>query len=234
MNARASIDELVKEVMAPPARGRRPRSCAAAISRQLTREDILHLGTLQNGDLESEASPIKRIRSSHHMLARLLAEGRKEAECQLITGYSSSYVSVIKHDPGFKELLAHYKSTLEEVYVNVHERLQSLGLDSVEELQARLAEEPDSFSTRELIELASFGMDRAGHGPQSRVKHDHNLGLSPEIMEQLKNEISSRSAGQIRPLPQSSSRLEGGGPILDLPVAEAETSKGSERQGSDV
>jgi len=107
------------------------------------------------------ATPLSRIRNSHHMLARLLASGKKPGEVSLITGYSPSRVSVLQNDPAFKELVEYYSTQVEAKYLDVHERLASLGLSTLDELQERLESDPQAFKNRELLELAEFALDRS-------------------------------------------------------------------------
>jgi hypothetical protein len=74
----------------------------------------------------------------------------------LIAGYSQSRVSLLKADPMFRELLAHYAAQREIAHADVLERMRVLGMNSLEELQARLEETPEAFSPRELMELTEL------------------------------------------------------------------------------
>src|SRR5262249_41223846 len=135
-----SLDAVVTEVLSRPARGRRAAAYSpAVITRELVAEDIARLHILPEGSLKTEARPLQRLRHSHHMLAQLLASGEKQEVCALATGYDPAYISNIQKDPAFKELLAHYASQTETVTIEVAARLRALGLDSVDELQDRLA-----------------------------------------------------------------------------------------------
>jgi len=111
--------------------------------------------------LLSQALPAKRanvlqIRHSHHQLAQMLATGTKQSECSLITGYSPAYISSLKTDPTFQELIEYYSSQREQLFVDVIERMRSLGLSTLDELQARMEEDPTQFSNRELFEQAEL------------------------------------------------------------------------------
>lgn len=105
------------------------------------------------------ANPLARLKHTHHLLARLIAEGRKQVEISLITGYSPSRISVLKDDPAFKELVSYYAEQAEAIYANVHERRAQLGLSAIEELQERVDTDPQSFSNRELMELVETTLD---------------------------------------------------------------------------
>ena len=109
---------------------------------------------------EPQAKPkpsgLQHIRHSHHRLAQLVAQGRPAAEISLITGYAPVYISILKGDPSFKELVAHYSEEREAVFVDVLERMTALGLSTLEELQARLADAPEKWTKRELMDMAEL------------------------------------------------------------------------------
>lgn len=111
---------------------------------------------LLHNTLPARRANLTQIRHTHHQLARLLAEGKSQTEASLITGYNPSYISVLKTDPSFMELMTYYSSQGEQVFVDVFERMRSLGLSTLDELQTRLETDPDSYSLRELMEQAEL------------------------------------------------------------------------------
>lgn len=133
-----------------------------AVVRELTLEDLAELE--QPRGVTTPA--IKRLRTQHHHLARLLAEGRREVEVSAITGYSQSRISILKQDPAFRDLITHYEHDAAMAYVNVHERLAALGITCLEELQQRIDEEPEKFNNKELRELAAMLLDRSVAPPK--------------------------------------------------------------------
>lgn len=153
----AVLDELVLG----SARGGRKvaKPLALEVVRELGEGDLPALQAPQA--LGSTAPALVAIRNTHHMLARLLAEGRKPQECSLITGHSASRISILQNDPAFKDLVAYYRENVEAQYADVHARLAGLGMTAVEELQQRLEEEPEKFSAREVKEIAEFALDRS-------------------------------------------------------------------------
>ena len=188
-----SMSELLDEI---PPRGRRS-TLTAAKRRDIDPPDLVALRGVK--PLE-QVEPIQQLRHQHHLLARLLAEGKQVTEAAEITGYSVTYISRLKtQDRSFKELVKYYGEQVQEVFVNVHERLAGLGLNTIEELQERLAEHPERFSHRELMELAELCFDRSGHGPTSTNKSVVAL-LTGEDIARLKSEISARTLGSVRQL----------------------------------
>lgn len=157
-------DSLLDDGLLGDARGGRRLPSASPsweVVRPLTADDLPRLSSNCPPALRGSNSPAPRqtlsqIRHSHHQLAQLLARGTAQVEASLITGYSQSYISIIKSDPTFCELLAHYATQQEQRFVDVLERLRVLGLSSIDELQSRLESEPDGWTKRELMELAEL------------------------------------------------------------------------------
>lgn len=197
-----SLADLIDEVLsAPPSRGRRSTAPAPVVVRELTSDDVKKLWTLQGGDLKSEPRPVAKLKHAHHMLARLMASGVPAAECHLQTGYSISRQSILKGDPAFNELIAYYKTQIEEKFSMVHERLAALSMDVASELQERLETAPEGFTNNELNSLLQTALDRTGHGPASSVQHSGLVGLvTAEQLQGIKEELSRRQVGRIEPL----------------------------------
>lgn len=211
-----SLPLTIEDLFPPPARGRKS-ALSIGYMRDLGEADVRALWEVPEGSVVSSAPALQRIRTSHHLLAKVLAEGRTEHEAALITGYSSSRISVLKADPAFKQLVEYYSSQIHQIYLDVHSRIKDLGLDSIEEIQARLDENPASFTNNQLMELAKLTLDRSGHGPTSKTEGRMLVGLlTPEQMAKLKHEVASRESASVLPLgPQSSS-----GPVLSLSATE--------------
>ncbi len=230
-----NLDEIIDSVVAPSGRGKRATSVSATVRRPLTKADVDALWAIPEGGLGAVAPPLQRIRFQHHSLARLLAEGRSQEECALITGFSPSRISILKADPSFAELLTSYKSMTDEVYVNVHERLAGLGLNTIEELMERLDTDPDSFSNNTLIELSKLTLDRSGYGPTSKVAHSHSLNLTPDALDKIKAEANRRQNGTVRSLnPQSGERPQVGSLVIDGSLGETPATEGRSSQGHDL
>lgn len=144
------------------------------VVRSLTVED---LAVLENPPpLGSRAPTVARLSHSHHALARELARGVSDAEAGLIAGYSASRISILRQDPAFRQLLEHYDAQREMVQIDVLERMKVLGLNSIEELQARLEENPTAFSPRELMELTELMLVKGRMAPGSRQGAGNNGG----------------------------------------------------------
>lgn len=148
--------------------GRMPRRSPATLqaapltlvySRDITFADIEVLRTIP---LEMETPSVGNLRATHHALARVLASGANYLEAAATTGHAPGRVAFLaSQDRGFIELVEHYKGLATEQFVDMQGRLATLGAATVEELQERLEEHPETFSHKELRELASMTLDRS-------------------------------------------------------------------------
>jgi hypothetical protein len=141
--------------------GRKAKAVRAEFSRELTSADLAMSPTLP-----SQAQPLKRIRDSHHSLARVLASGAGEAQASAITGYSPSRISILKADPQFQDLLAFYREPTVDIVADLRSRMADMGLEALEELRERLHEQPEEFTVGLLNEVIKTMADRTGHAPQ--------------------------------------------------------------------
>jgi len=142
------------------------RPLSVHVSRPLTLDDIPDIEDCDK-TIPVPQHQLKKITHAHHNLARLMAKGEPDNMVALITGYSKQYIWKIKGDPAFQDLLEYYSSQTREIFVDVLERMRSLGLSTIDELQDRLAEEPEKFSNRELMEMTKLLLidpQRAGQG----------------------------------------------------------------------
>lgn len=145
----------------------------------------------QEGNKESSGTPtLAKLRGIHHDIARQLASGLTPAEVSAITGYSPSRISTLQNDPSFKELLAFYSEKQKEIYIDVHKRMSTLGLDAASELSDRLVEKPESFTNTQLIELTKATLDRAGYNPVSKTVNA-SVTLTAAELDSLKASLPS-------------------------------------------
>lgn len=150
--------------------------------RALVREDL----KLLNGEIgPATHSMMKRMRDSHHNVARLLASGARVMEVAYATGYSSGTISRLKSDPAFVELIEHYRVEVKELFQSTTQKLAALSRDALDELNQRLEEDPNQFSNKMLLEMAVVGADRSGAGPTSKSIVVHT-GLSSQDLNHLK------------------------------------------------
>jgi hypothetical protein len=136
-------------------KGQAPEALHLEVLRELTPEDF------DSALPRVGPAPIKSLRQTHHLAARLMAEGRPNIEVSAITGYTQARISTFRSDPAFAELLEYYKAQVSASYANVHERLATFGFSCLEEAQQRLEEAPEDFSLQELRQWMTATFDRS-------------------------------------------------------------------------
>lgn len=153
-----SFEGLIEELSLGSARGgakRAAQPCSIEVVRPLTPED---LQAIQNAPALHSLPTIPQIRHQHHKLARLIASGSGNAEISAITGYSPTYISILRNAPDMQELVAYYAEQAEAHNIDALARLTALGLSSVEQLQERLNAEPEKFTVGQLTDLIEVGL----------------------------------------------------------------------------
>jgi hypothetical protein len=177
--------------------GRRAKPLSATVLRELRPEDIASLSEERG----IKPTLLKKIGHRHHQIARLLASGTPTPDICLITGSDQSTLSILKNDPLFQEILSHYQNVAEKAYADMHERLASLGFDSVAELHRRLEEEPDSFDNKTLLSMVEVVADRTGHGKTQTINQNVAVLTGADI-----ERIRSGSASDVRSVTQEDRR----------------------------
>lgn len=155
---------LYDELLLGDARGGRKKTIPLdiQIDRSLVPADVASLEAGDSPAARPAGGGILSIRYAHHQLARLLvAEAAKLEEISLLTGYSPAYISNLKNDPAFKELLAYYEVQKELKFVDVLDRMKTFGLSALDELQKRLEDDPDGFKKSELLSMADLFLLRS-------------------------------------------------------------------------
>lgn len=178
-------------------RSRRNDEWRIAISREITKEDLILLHGISR-EMPDAKAPLGNIREPHHMMAKLLAKGTDEIHVSAITGYSLQRIRTLKIDPAFRELVSFYET--EEVFHNadVEAQIRHVSLTAGSILCERLEDDPESFSNKELQAMFTAGVDRLGHGPSSKVNVNVNnpaaiiSALRDELLMESQNSVISR------------------------------------------
>jgi hypothetical protein len=165
--------------------------------RDITEDD---LAALADADaIGSTLNLLQEIRTPHHTLAQLLANGYTVVDAAAMTGFGPATVKSLKLDPAFQELLAHYGQQTASIDADIRLRMQQLGLATLEELQDRVLKDPSKLASKDLIDLAKLVLDRSGYGPSSTIQHD--IGISTETLQNIKAAIDGKSRGKILEVP---------------------------------
>lgn len=151
-----TMEQLLETIDLGSARGRRPGTeLSVEIVRSLSEEDIPAL--LSPPPVQAGPQTLLQVRHSHHQLAQLISSGTvSDSEAGLMVGYSPAYISTLRGDPAFEELLAQYSAQRAQVFVDTVERMRGLGLRFLEELESRLESAPEAWTRREILEAADL------------------------------------------------------------------------------
>lgn len=155
-------------------------------TRALTPADIESLGL--------HPAPVQRIKKlcdSHHAVARLVAEGRPGVEISALTGYVQSRISILKSDPAFAELVEFYRGEQRDAYANLADRMALLSLDTIQELQDRLVNEPESFQIDQLQAQLRMLADRTGFGPTAKTDVQITVAGFADRLEEARRRVEA-------------------------------------------
>lgn len=161
----------------PPRLRGRPATTLATHVRDLGQADLAALASAPRASGVPQS--LQRVRASHHALARCLATGMSAHQAGLVTGYSPSRISILLSDPAFRGLLDEYTADAKSIVADMAERMSNISLDALDELQQRLEESPESFSTPMLLDVVKAFADRTGHGPGQRL----DVALSATLID---------------------------------------------------
>lgn len=125
---------------------------------------------------------VKRLRDSHHALARAIASGMGIQAASAATGYSPSRISMLQADPAFRELLDHYRRTKAEAVIDVEARFLYAGLDSLQSYMEQLEDDPESIPVALRVEAAKVFSAIAGYAAVSRsINKNYNMGIGDRL-----------------------------------------------------
>lgn len=149
--------------------------------RELARPDLALL---------NEARPVtvlQSLRDNHHRIARAVASGIPNQQVAALCGIGMNRVSMLKQDPAFNDLVAHYRSIITAEWAEhadtVTEFLGSVRTKSLAMLEDKLCAAADNnefLPTRELVAMAELGLDRTGYG-----KVNKNINVNVDFAAQL-------------------------------------------------
>jgi hypothetical protein len=134
------------------------------------------------GEVTNHLPPLKRLRDSHHAVAKLVARGMSNMQVSLQTGYHPARVSQLQNDPTFKELVAFYRKDGDTVAQEMEAMFLAVGRDFMQEHLERLHDTPEDFSPAELREAVRLYVDRAGFAP---IQRSINKSVTRHIGERL-------------------------------------------------
>lgn len=96
--------------------------------------EITSVRNLRREDLElvkekRTVPVVKRLRDTHHKLARLIASGLRPAQAAAESGYAIASVYILQADPAFQDLVAAYRKDVHEAYISGEEERYKTATD---------------------------------------------------------------------------------------------------------
>lgn len=191
MPSLAELDELVfggpqgsaTPVLSPSplgqaTRGRKSKPLDIATIRDLTAQEVSQLPDLAPLVAYPSIKLPSDLKHSHHQLARLLALGKEIVDVSYITGYSCGYIQEIRKGRDFAELETYYSTQREQMFIDTLERMKVAGICSLDKLMAKLEDEGEVWSKRELMDMTELLLVKS-QNPTRGNAFPGNSGVGP-------------------------------------------------------
>jgi len=166
------------------------------IVRELTKADVKMLAVRSATPEDAPIKLVKRLSTRHHALARALAGGMQNWEAAAFTGYDETYVSILKSDPSFENLVQYYVNEQAKALVADAVLVNGVAHDALMLIQDKIESEPEKITVSQAIEIAKLGLDRSGVGPQTshNHKHEHAISMADKMQAARKRIEAHRNA----------------------------------------
>lgn len=139
---------------------------------------------------------VKRLRDTHHMVARLFAMGLRPRAVAERTGYSLARISTLRQDPAFEELIACYRQDVDQSwreelddYFGLATKARNTAVRMICDQLEDAEETGEKIPIRTLVTLNADLADRTGFGKRST-----QVNLNVDFAAQLDRAIK-RSRG---------------------------------------
>lgn len=154
--------------------------------------EVTGIRSLARADLSLllEKRPQKTLQSlsdGHHAVARAVAAGLPNVEIARLTGRNASRISLLKSDPAFQELVAHYRGIVTAEFVRSIDHYMEVATSNMLRAENMIADKLDRFEAegelppmRDLIAVSRDAADRFGYG-----KMQKNLNVNVDFAAQL-------------------------------------------------
>lgn len=170
----------------------------------LRREDLelLHQGN------RSQAS-IKRLRASHHKIARLAARGLDNKAIAAYTGYTRERVGQLVNSPAMRELIAVYAEKVQEkedealdAYIALKTENMMAAERHIHDHIAELDEAGELLPVKTALAISADGADRTGYGKRE-TRVNVNVDLAAALERAIKRSGKEIKTVQGRTLPKA-------------------------------
>lgn len=178
-------------------------------------------------------SPLQNLRDHHHRIARAVATGLRAQEIASLCGISIGRLGVLKLDPAFADLVAHYRGIVTAEFVRSTDHYLEMATGNMLKAEAMLSDKLDAAAenneflpTRDLISISRDAADRFGYG-----KRQMNLNVNIDFAAQL--EAARNRSNQARNVsPSLAPNMHGGDQVQSLGPTRSEP--GPQRKSVDA
>jgi DNA-binding CsgD family transcriptional regulator len=186
--------------------------------------EVSAIRVLSRADLKvlSIARPINQLqnlRDTHHRIARAVASGLSNGEVAATCGISNNRVSVLRADPAFAELVAHYRAILTAEWAEAADPVADYLRQNALKAQAMLSDKLDHASeqgeflpTRDLLGIAELGLDRTGYGKVNK-NVNINVDFAAKLEQARRRSDELRSVRTIEAPPTQPQSVPGESPL---------------------
>jgi hypothetical protein len=137
------------------------------IVRELEEADLQRL----EEDRGVKSPTLRKLTDMHHSIAWMVAQGEAGYAISMTTGYSESRISILKGDPAFQELVAHYRTEIDGIrrgaFIDITKKMNAGLADTIDRIHEKVLDE--DVHIRDLVDVGKFLADRSGFGPASKT-----------------------------------------------------------------
>ncbi len=156
---------------------------------------------------------LKSITDKHHRVARAVATGLSNVDVAAICGITATRVAMLKADPAFIELCAHYRGLVTADYLRQTDSYLEVLLSNKLKAEVLLGDKLDdaidggeTLPTRDLMAISRDAADRTGHG---KVQTNMNVNVDFAAKLEAARRRSSQARGLAPPLAPEPSAAPG-------------------------
>lgn len=168
----------------------------------LTQEHIVAAEEfLESGVSIEPQKSIKELRHSHHRAAQFVALGLDDVTVSRLANYSPGRIAILRNDPAFMELVAHYSTEVHEEWADFVSTAKDLSMDVLGVIRDKLEDTPNAqLSLNTLSDLLKTLADRTGNAPVTRsLNVNANLDMGSDLRRARERAEEAQRAALLDP-----------------------------------
>lgn len=114
---------------------------------------------------DKDAKRLSRLKPWHHAMVKMHCMGTSAREIGEELGKAEITVhTLLEREPLVKELIEHYRASVDEVYMDFHERSEQVAMKVIDKIEQKL-DGDDDVNMKDLNDVYKSFSDRTGHAP---------------------------------------------------------------------